>query len=387
MNRNFVITSLSLFVWGLGEGLFILFQPIYLLELGAQTVEIGIIFSGMGLMSTLSQVPAGYLSDRFGARRLMWFSWVFGTIAAILMAVAPSLPLFVIALWLYGFTGSVLAPMNSYITSVRGSLTTERALTITSAAYNLGAVIGPTIGGLIANCYELKIIYSIAAIMFILSSSLIFLIKKPDKGIHLPQGEERNLIHNNAFIRLLAFGFSLLFFMVFTQNFSTVYLQDIKNFNLQQIGYLGTIGNLGNVVLALTLGNLPSTTGLLVSIPITFLFPFLLLFGNGFGWIGLAYFSFGGYRLTRSMLLAESRRLINPSELGLAYGFIETANGLALILAPLLCGIIYNHNPDTIFLISMGGLFILGLISVFFRSKRGKDTDDIKNSTFYAGTD
>ncbi|HSM24444.1 MAG TPA: MFS transporter [Anaerolineaceae bacterium] len=105
MNRNLKLVSISLFFWGVGEGLFLFFQPIYLLNLGADPIAIGAILGGMGFMTTISQIPTGYLSDRFGSRPLMWFSWIWGTIAAWMMALSGSLILFVIALLLYGFTG------------------------------------------------------------------------------------------------------------------------------------------------------------------------------------------------------------------------------------------------------------------------------------------
>jgi MFS family permease len=170
-------------------------------------------------------------------------------------------------------------------------------------------------------------------------------------------------------MRIAFLGFIGLFFMVFTQNFTSVYLIDFKSINLQQIGYLGTIGSIGNVVFALTLGHLSSKTGFLLSFPFTILFPILLLTGKEFVWYGLAYFSFGGYRLARSMLLAYSREFIHSRDTGLAFGIIETANGLAIILAPPLCGIVYNHNPQNIFWISAIGLALVGLISFFQLSK------------------
>ena len=67
MNRNLKLVSISLFFWGVGEGLFLFFQPIYLLNLGADPIAIGAILGGMGFMTTISQIPTGYLSDRFGS--------------------------------------------------------------------------------------------------------------------------------------------------------------------------------------------------------------------------------------------------------------------------------------------------------------------------------
>ncbi len=57
------------------------------------------------------------------------------------MALANSAPAFIVGLILYGMTGFVLAPMNSYITNVRGNLSIGRAIAIPSGIYSLGTVI------------------------------------------------------------------------------------------------------------------------------------------------------------------------------------------------------------------------------------------------------
>jgi len=102
MNRNLLLVAISLFAWGVGEGLFIYFQPLYLQQLGADPLLTGAVFGAMGIAMAVSQIPAGYLSDRIGARTLMWASWLLGAISAWVMALANSLPVFIVGLILYG---------------------------------------------------------------------------------------------------------------------------------------------------------------------------------------------------------------------------------------------------------------------------------------------
>lgn len=366
MNRNLKLVSLSLFAWGVGEGLFLFFQPIYLQKMGANAISIGAILGAVGLMTTISQIPSGYLSDRFGARPIMWLSWVLGTIAAGLMALASSLNLFIVGLLLYGLTGSVLAPMNSFITSNRGNWSAERSLTFTSAAYHFGAVIGPSIGGFLGEQIDLRILYYFAAGIFVISTFLIFWIDKPVLEFHVEKQTKNSFLNNSPFMKIVGLGFVTMFFMVFTQNFSSVFLTDFRQVSLQQIGFLGTIGSLGNVILALTLGHLPSKAGFLISLPFTLLFPTLILLGGNFYLYAIAFIGFGGYRLARSMLLAYSREYIHARETGLAYGIIETVNGMAIILAPILCGIVYNQHPESIYIISIIGLVFISVINLIF---------------------
>ena len=66
MSRDLLLLTISLSTWGLGEGLFYYFQPIYLQKLGADPLAIGAILGGMGVAMTVAHIPAGFVADRWG---------------------------------------------------------------------------------------------------------------------------------------------------------------------------------------------------------------------------------------------------------------------------------------------------------------------------------
>src|SRR5450830_420522 len=136
--RDLNLIALSLVVWSLGEGLFMIFQPIYLQELGAEPIQIGFIISLSMVVMGFMHIPAGFISDRVSRKTLMVLCWVFGCLAALLMALGHNL------------TGSVLTPMNSYISDSKGSWSNNRAYTFISASYMVGYLFGPILGGFLA---------------------------------------------------------------------------------------------------------------------------------------------------------------------------------------------------------------------------------------------
>ena len=113
MKRDLILFGIAMFAWGLGEGLFIFFQPIYLEELGADPILIGTILGGFGMAMTLSHIPAGFLADRFGRKPLIVAAWATGMITCWMMAFANSLPIFTIGLLFYGTTLFVMSPLTS----------------------------------------------------------------------------------------------------------------------------------------------------------------------------------------------------------------------------------------------------------------------------------
>jgi MFS family permease len=74
MNQDLILMAVSYLFWGIGEGMFLYFQPVYLQQLGADPVKIGLILGAVGVAMTVAQIPAGYQADRFGRRRFIWAS-------------------------------------------------------------------------------------------------------------------------------------------------------------------------------------------------------------------------------------------------------------------------------------------------------------------------
>jgi MFS family permease len=372
MSLDLILLSVSLFIWGIGEGMFFYFQPIYLKELGADPLVIGAILGAAGIAMTVAHIPAGYLSDRFGRRLMLWVAWSMGLVSAWLMALARSLPLFVTGLLLYSLTAFVASPLDSYITAARGKWSVGRALTLISATFNLGSVLGPVSGGWLADRFGLHTIYLIAACIFILSTALIFFLHPQPVDGHDPDAPPGSLFSNWHYLAFLAVAFLVMFALYLPQPFTPVFLEDVRGLSLSYIGWLGTAGMLGNAVLSLLLGQLSTKLGFLVAQLLAGSFALLIWRGEGMAAFAIGYFLLGGYRAARSLASALVQPLVHQTQMGLAYGLIETINALPLVMAPPLAGFLYSRAPASIFPVSLVTI-ALGLIVSFVFSPRGGD--------------
>jgi len=351
--------------------MFTYFQPIYLQQWGASPVTIGLILGAMGISMTLAQAPAGYLSDRIGPRPVMWASWVFALAATILMASATSLSLFVVGLLCYGLTSFVIAPMNAYLVSVRGNWSVERALTLPSALFNLGMVIGPILGGLIAEGAGIRRIYFFSAILFLISTGMIFFIRRAPADEHHETTVQRpNLLRNPRYLGLLGLIMLTTFSLYLPQPLTPNFLQNEVGLPLHAIGQLGAIGSLGNALIGLGLGHLSAPFGFLTGTALMGVFSFLMWQGQSVTAFAIGYFFVGGFRLTRAMGLAYARYFIRSTETGLAFGLIETANGLAVIFAPMLAGRLYEADPRSVYLTSLVLILVLIVVNSAIRVRR-----------------
>ncbi|HSF82772.1 MAG TPA: MFS transporter [Anaerolineales bacterium] len=364
MNRDLIFVALSLFTWGVGESTFLPFQSLYLQQLGATPFRIGAILGAYGIAATLAHIPAGYLADKIGRRPMMWAAWLFGILATAIMAIAESLPLFVTGMLLYGLTLFVLAPLNSYITAARGKWSIGRALTLISACYNLGTIIGPTLGGIIGHRIGFRGIFSVSAAVFVVSTLFILQISKQPVEEPAEGGNGNALLKNTGYFSFVAVFSLATFAMYLPQPLSPNFLQNERGLDLVRIGQLYSIGGLGIVALNLTLGQLIARKGYLLGQVSVGLFALIVWLGRSFFAYGLAYFWLGGFRASRTLATAHIRSLVLEANMGLAYGLAETATAFTTFLAPLLAGFLYENNPVWIYPVSLGLISISILLNL-----------------------
>jgi MFS family permease len=366
MNRSLLLIFGALFTWGLGEGMFLFFQPIYLNQWGASPIAIGTIIGISGLATILAQVPAGYYADRFGSRPIIIGIWATGMVSTWIMALANTLPVYVIGFVIYGATMCVIPPLNHYVTSMRGKFSLERSITLTSASFNVGAVIGPILGGIIGDHSGLRMVYYISASIFIISNIIIFQIKPelahPHTGVEIKSG----LFRNSRFMVLMAIILVTTFSLYLPQPLTPNFLQSQRHLSLTTIGRLGSIGYLGNAIFSFLFGGLNAVTGLLAGQAAMVIYTILFWKGDSTILYAVASFFAGGYRLTRNLYPALAHPLVHHSEKGLAFGVVEVTGGLTMMIAPPVAGILFTKDPLLVYMVSLGLIICTLAINYFY---------------------
>ncbi len=349
MNRNLIFIAFALLTWGFGEGLFFNFQPIYLKELGSSEAEIGLILGAFGAAMAITHIPAGRLADRVGRRPLLVFAWLTGLASTVIMAIARELPLFIVGMMGYGLTAFVASPLGSYVTAARGNWSVGTALSMTTATFNMGMVLGPITGGWIGDHYGLRAVYSVAAGMFVLSTVCILMIQNQPIDDHDPEAPPVNLWNNarlKSFLGVVAFS---VFAMYLAQPLTPNFLEDVRDLSLSNIGVVFAMGALGNAILALTLSRLKPHIGFVLAQVMVAAFALIIWRGTGAPILALGYFLLGGFRAARPLAMAQARSLVHQSQMGLTYGVMETIYAVIFILAPPLAGFIYTSDPFLIY--------------------------------------
>lgn len=348
MNRDLILVSIALFTWGIGESSYFYFQPIYLEKLGASNIAIGTILGAVGMTMAIVHIPAGYLADRWGRRKLLWAAWILGFLSALVMTLAKSLPVFVSGMILYAVTVFVSSPLSSYITAARGKYSVGRAMTLITAIYSAGSIAGPLIGGFIGNKFGLEKVYPFAAGVFFISTIMVLNLRPQPIELKSEQQGLGGLL-KRPFILYLIVIFIVFFALNFPQPLTPNFLQNERGLSLRAIGQVGAAGSLGNVILNLLFGSMNAFPGFLFSQLSVGAFAFILWQGSGLPLYILGYILLGGFRAARSLSVAQAQNLVDKANMGLAYGLIDSVSmGTVFLVSPLV-GYLYDINPEIIY--------------------------------------
>jgi DHA1 family tetracycline resistance protein-like MFS transporter len=108
----------------------------------------GLFGTAWALMQLVASPVLGALSDRFGRRPVLLLSTLGLGLDYILMAVAPSLAWLFIGRLLSGITAATFSTANAYIADVTPPERRASAFGLVGAAFGVGFVLGPAIGGI-----------------------------------------------------------------------------------------------------------------------------------------------------------------------------------------------------------------------------------------------
>lgn len=379
MSRDNFLLTLALFFWGIGEGLFWDFQPLYLDELGADSLETGGILALAGLVAALTHAPAGYLADRLGRKTVMLAGWVLGVAACLGMYLAYDLTTFTLAWVSYMFTAFALTPINAYALAARGPASIERTLSLVWAGFFFGMLISPALGGWVAAQFGLRQIYGLSTLIFVVSTGIIILIRTQPTTPSHALAPARQL--SPALFRLAGLAFAVMTCLATGLYFAPRFLQEVRHVDVAWIGLLGSVNSLGITFFNVVLGRLAPRWGALAGMAaMAVSLALLLLSAHPLG-LGLAYFLRSGLNLTKVMLMAHVGQRVQAPDNGLTFGLMEMALQLAYVPAPLLAGWLYALHPAWPFAVALAGT-VLALPWVSHELARTQPLDSPPQNTY-----
>lgn len=135
----------------IGFGMILPLLPFYAQELHATPFQIGLLFSSYSLTQLLFAPLLGRLSDRVGRRPVLLASIAGGAACYGLFALASTYWVLLLARSLSGVAAANYAIAQAYMADVSAPEERSKAMGLVGAAFGLGFVLGPALGGILSH--------------------------------------------------------------------------------------------------------------------------------------------------------------------------------------------------------------------------------------------
>ncbi len=147
MSRPLLVIFLTIFVNLVGFGIIIPLLPFYAQTFGASPIVIGLLFASFSVSQLVASPILGSLSDRWGRRPVLIVSLIGTVVSFVMLALAQSLEMLFAARIVDGLSGGNITTARAYIADVTTEEERPRAFGMLGAAFGLGFVVGPALGG------------------------------------------------------------------------------------------------------------------------------------------------------------------------------------------------------------------------------------------------
>jgi MFS family permease len=367
--------------------------PIYLTELGASVVQVGLVFTLSSIVILILQIFGGWISDSIGRLRAIAIGSVGGVIGFSLMLLANSWETMLFAISVSQIPYALVGPsFGAFIAENSTHETRGQVYGITDTIYQVTGVIGPPLGGLIAGMYGFKPMLLVAAIFYTVAAGLRIWMATTMQSPDEPSPQKLTVKSFKSSLTLmigmvLSGGIVTWIFITdgigdisfrLSNELQPLYLEQVAGISLIEIGLLGSIFSIGMMITPIISGRISDKYGERVPISVGFLMVFFgyLIFLQARDFIGFAV-TWAFFGVSVGLLSPAYQSLVSKvvpqKNLGVFTGMFRGSLGLISLPAPYIGAQLWErYNPRVPFIIT-AILSLISVIPVWFKFKLPDD--------------
>ncbi len=352
------VIFLTTFLDLLGFGLIIPILPTFAEDLGASEMQIGFIAAIYALMNFSFSPFWGRMSDRHGRRPIILVSILVTAVAYLIFSQTETLLILIISRVFSGIGSANIGAAQAYIGDISEPSNRAKSMGILGAAFGLGFVFGPPIGGFLKADFGIEILGFVVAGLSFMNFIVAYFFLPESLKVKNKDAKRSNII--TGIVTQLKrpevsklFFINLLFISAFSMMQVTAVLlwSDHSFFNEKQIGFVFMyIGLSSALVQGLLVGRIAKRFGekQMLTIGLTLL---------AIGLFAMPFFQddlFIPWELVAIGLIALANGFINPAlmslitkvakpnELGQLTGLYQSFGSIGRVLGPAIGGAIYG---------------------------------------------
>ncbi|MGM0373675.1 MAG: MFS transporter [Chloroflexota bacterium] len=369
--------------------------PLYLKSLNASVVQVGLFFTISRIIPLVLQILGGWISDTLGRLRSIAMGSVAGMFSYVGLILAPTWQWVLLGEGMGAITRSLIGPsFSAFIAEQSSEENRARVFGITESIFMLVVVIGPPLGGWLADAYGFKMMLIASGLLYSVAAVIrISMARTAAKG---SEANPEKLSISNLKSKLGAMGGLLLAGGVmtwilitdgvrdiaFTMSFTleSLYLEEVGGLSMRQIGLLSSVFGVFNMITTIPAGRLADKKGERVAIVSGFLLIFvaLLVFLNvtTFAGYAIAWAFFGvGVGLMSPAYQSLTSKVVPEKLRGTAFGLLHSSLGLFSLPAPAIGARLWDrYTPRTPFMIT-AVISLFTVIPAWFKFRVPEEKD------------
>lgn len=352
------ILLMNLFIAFLGIGLVIPVLPTIMNELDIDGTIVGYLTAAFALTQLIISPFAGKAADIFGRKIMIVLGLFIFAFSELLFGIGKTIEVLFVSRILGGVSGAFIMPaVTAFIADITTLKTRPKALGYMSAAINTGFIVGPGIGGFLAEIGTRVPFFSAAALGSVAAISSIVLLREPERQEEYVEGTEasgKNSLRK-IFIPMFLIAFVVIFVSSFGlaafESFFSLYVDHKFAFSPSDIAIAITGGGiLGAICQVALFDPLMKRLGEINLIRLSLVFSAILVFAMTLVstyWIIMAvtFTVFIGFDLIRPAVTTYLSRIAGNDQ-GFVGGMNSFFTSLANVFGPILGGILFDIDID-----------------------------------------
>ena len=378
---------LTVFIDLLGFGILIPILPTFAkIELLVDETAIGVVVAVYSFVQFLFNPILGKLSDKYGRKPIIVISLFINVIGYVLFAFTTSYILLLVSRIVAGIGGSSISVAQAYIADITTKENRAKGMGVIGAAFGLGFVFGPLMGGFLASYGYMVTGFASATFSILAFIFTITLLPESNLNRNAPAESKRKLIDfddlKNVFAKPERAMLIFLFF-VLTFSFANIYgtfallgLQ-VYGFSDMQNGFMfGIIGLTSAIVQGGLIGRISKVISKIniLKIGSFFIMVSLALIPYGDTFLGLAIiiiFLALGTSIFQPTVLSLISEVTPDTEQGVTLGVNQSVSAFARVLGPLWGGFAFEFlGYPYPFLTGAAFTLIIFIVTVFYIPKK-----------------
>ncbi|WP_310831741.1 MFS transporter [Paenibacillus pedocola] len=354
-----LMLMISIFLTFTGIGLVVPILPTYMNELHIGGSVVGMLVAAFSLTQLIVSPLAGRLSDRMGRKRIIVLGLIVFAFSELAFGVAHQPWMLFVARMLGGIGAAMIMPaVMAYVADTTSMDERAKGMGLINAAITTGFIIGPGIGGYLAE-FGIRVPFFAAAVAaaFVAIITFILLPESRAAAVHDPASAQQK--NESLAAQLLRsyrepyfIGLIIVFVMSFgLANYETVFglFVDHKfGFTPKDIAFVLTFGSIAGAVVQLTvfswiLNRFGENRVISVCLLASGVFILLTLFVHGyFAIMAVTFIVFLAMDILRPAVGTQLSKMAGESQQGFVMGMNSAYTSLGNIAGPIVAGILFD---------------------------------------------